>query len=611
MKLAIIASTDRGVALALRLLEVEPSATILSTRASLDSRVRAIASIGDFLHSSFVDYDGFVFVGALGICVRSIAPYLVAKHIDPAVVNLDDAGCHVQAVLSGHLGGANALTLRLAHALGAEPVITTSSDVQALWALDLLGGTYGWTPLPEPDFTTVISRFINHRPTALLLEVHDRGTRYLERSRPGHVEVFYRYEDIDFSRFELLLAVTYRRLSAPVPTLHLWARVLCVGVGCTRGAEPALLAASAEEILRQNGFASAAVRAVASASLKENEPALNQWAAKLGASFVTFDETTLSAQPIPTPSAIVQEKIGVPGVAEAAALAAAGQTELLLPKQKAALASGHHHTLAVALDRRAQRRARIAIVGAGPGDPDLISVRGRQLLEAADFILYAGSLVPVELTACAKPGAEVRSSASLDLNQQVALIGEHYARGHAIVRLHTGDPCLYGAIQEQMAEFDARGWEYHLVPGISAFQAAAARLRSEFTVPEVVQTIILTRGEGATPMPEREKLADLARHRATLCVYLSAALVDDVQRQLLEHYPADTPLAVLYRVTWPDERVFTGTVAELAAIIRSQQLTRTTLIVVSPALAARRGRSHLYDPAKGHGFRDAQRTGAC
>ena len=171
------------------------------------------------------------------------------------------------------------------------------------------------------------------------------------------------------------------------------------------------------------------------------------------------------------------------------------------------------------------------------------------------------------------------------------------------MRLHTGDPCLYGAIEEQMAEFDARGWEYFNVPGISAFQAAAARLRTEFTVPELVQTIILTRGEGATPMPPREQLADLASHRATLCVYLSVALADSVQRQLLAHYPPETPLAVLHRVTWPDERVFTGRLDELVSIVQAQQLTRTTLIVVSPALGARRGRSHLYDPAKGHGFR--------
>lgn len=603
MKLALIAGTDAAIALALRLLEVEPAAVIVSTRPHADPRIRPISSIKAFLAESFASFDAFAFIGALGICVRSLAPHLADKRTDPAVVNLDEAGRHVQSVLSGHLGGANALARRLAHALGAEPVITTASDVQELWSLDLLARTYGWTPSASPDLNAVIARFVNRRPTALLLEVRDRGTAFLERTRPEHVTVFQHYEDIDFTRFELLIAVTYRQLAAPVPSLQLWARALCVGLGCTRGAPTAGLAASAEALLAAHGLPRAAVRCIASASLKADEPALRDWAASLGAEFLTFNEATLAAQPIVTPSAVVHEKIGVPGVAEAAALAAAEGRELLLTKQKAAIAGGHHHTLAVALDRRLRRRAQIAIVGAGPGDPDLISVRGRQLLEEADFILYAGSLVPVALTACAKPGAEVRSSAGMDLEQQIAAIAPHYALGHSIVRLHTGDPCLYGAIEEQMAEFDARGWEYFNVPGISAFQAAAARLRTEFTVPELVQTIILTRGEGATPMPPREQLADLASHRATLCVYLSVALADSVQRQLLAHYPPETPLAVLHRVTWPDERVFTGRLDELVSIVQAQQLTRTTLIVVSPALGARRGRSHLYDPAKGHRFR--------
>ena len=603
MKLAIVAGTDAAIALAIRLLEAEPEAVIVSTREHADPRVRRIATIREFLGDSFGAFDAFAFIGALGICVRSLAPFLADKRSDPAVVNLDESGRHVQSELSGHLGGANALARRLAHALGAEPVITTASDVQDLWSLDLLGRTHGWTPAASPDFNAVIARFVNRRPTALLLEVRDRGTAFLERTRPDHVAVFQRYEEIDFTRFELLIAVTYRRLAPPVPSLQFWARALCVGIGCTRGAPSTVLASSADALLAASNFPPAAVRCVASAALKADEPALRNWAAALGAEFLTFDDATLAGQPIATPSAIVQEKIGLPGVAEAAALAAAARGPLLVPKQKAALGDDHHHTFAVALDRRLQRRAQIAIVGAGLGDPDLISVRGRQLLESADFVLYAGSLVPEALTRCARPGAEVRSSAGMDLEQQIEAVAEHYALGHSIVRLHTGDPCLYGAIQEQMAEFDARGWDYFVVPGISAFQAAAARLRTEFTLPEVVQTIILTRGEGTTPMPAREKLADLARHRATLCVYLSVALADDVQRQLLEHYPPETPLALLHRVTWPDERVVTGRLVELATLVREQQFTRTTLIVVSPALGARGGRSHLYDPTKGHGFR--------
>ena len=164
------------------------------------------------------------------------------------------------------------------------------------------------------------------------------------------------------------------------------------------------------------------------------------------------------------------------------------------------------------------KQGHIEIVGAGPGDPDLVSVRGRKMLERADLILYAGSLVPKALTECHKPGAVVRSSADMNLEEQCALMKEHYDKGHSIVRLHTGDPCIFGAIQEQMAFFDANGMSYHITPDISSFLAAAAELQSQFTIPERCQTIILTRGEGRTPMPEKEKPEHhvhipLGRHR--------------------------------------------------------------------------------------------------
>ena len=214
--------------------------------------------------------------------------------------------------------------------------------------------------------------------------------------------------------------------------------------------------------------------------------------------FYTAEE--LATMDVPHPSKTVMKHMGTPSVSEAAALLSSGNSQLIMPKRK-----GENYTVAATLDICAQRRGHIEIVGAGPGDPDLISVRGRAMLEKADLILYAGSLVPRELTLCAKPGATVRSSASMDLEEQFALMKEFYDQGKFIVRLHTGDPCIYGAIQEQMNYFDQHGMSYHITPGISSFQAAAAALKSQFTIPEKVQSIILTRGEGRTPMPERRK----------------------------------------------------------------------------------------------------------
>ena len=225
------------------------------------------------------------------------------------------------------------------------------------------------------------------------------------------------------------------------------------------------------------------------------------------------------------------------------------------------------------------------------------------MLEKADPILYAGSLVPKELTDCHKPGAVVRSSADMNLEEQCALMKEHYDKGHFIVRLHTGDPCIFGAIQEQMAFFDQNHMSYHITPGISSFLAAAAELRSQFTIPERTQTIILTRGEGRTTMPEKEQLHLLARSQSTMCIFLSAAIVDDVQRELLQEYPEDTPVAACYHLTWPDQKIYRGKLKDLAKLVHENKLTLTTMLVVGEAIDNRQGLSRLYADEFKHLFR--------
>ena len=186
------------------------------------------------------------------------------------------------------------------------------------------------------------------------------------------------------------------------------------------------------------------------------------------------------------------------------------------------------------------------------------------------------------------------------------LMKEFYDRGKFIVRLHTGDPCIFGAIQEQMAFFDAHKMSYHITPGISSFLAAAAELRSQFTIPERCQTIILTRGEGRTPMPEREKLHLLARSQSTMCIFLSASIVDDVQQELLQEYPEETPVAVCYHLTWRDQRIWRGKLKDLAKIVHANHLTLTTMIVVGEAIDNRQGLSELYSKHFTHLFRKGQ-----
>lgn len=249
----------------------------------------------------------------------------------------------------------------------------------------------------------------------------------------------------------------------------------------------------------------------------------------------------------------------------------------------------------------------VHFVGAGPGDPELITVKGQRLIAAADTIIYAGSLVNPALLDLAKPGAAVMNSAAMTLDEVIAAIVAAVGEGKQVVRLHTGDPSLYGAIKEQMDALDARGISYEIVPGVSSFLAAAAALRCEYTLPEVSQTVIVTRLEGRTPVPEREKLAQLAAHRATMCIFLSVHLLDGVVAELTAGgYPSDTPIAVVQKASWPDEKIYRGTLATIARTVAEAGVDRTAMIVVGRCLDGDYALSKLYSPDFGHMFREAK-----
>ena len=245
----------------------------------------------------------------------------------------------------------------------------------------------------------------------------------------------------------------------------------------------------------------------------------------------------------------------------------------------------------------------VVFLGAGPGDPELLTLKGRRLLDDADLVVYAGSLVnPALLEGI---GAVCHDSAALDLEAIMTLLADGYRRGLRTVRLHTGDPAVYGAIREQMQWLDARAIPYEVVPGVSSVFAAAAALRTELTVPEVTQTVILTRQAGRTPVPERESLARLAAVQATMCIFLSVALIERVVADLLAGgYPVDTPIAVVERASWPDERIVRGSLADIAARVADSGIRKTAMIVVGPALSAdSRIASRLYDAAFSHEYR--------
>jgi precorrin-4/cobalt-precorrin-4 C11-methyltransferase len=249
----------------------------------------------------------------------------------------------------------------------------------------------------------------------------------------------------------------------------------------------------------------------------------------------------------------------------------------------------------------------VYFIGAGPGAPDLITVRGQRLIERCPVCLYAGSLVPAEIVAAAPAGALVRDTAPMHLDAIIAEIAAADARGEDVERVHSGDPSLYGAVAEQMRRLDALGIAYEVVPGVPAFAGAAARLATELTLPAIAQTVILTRTAGkASPMPEGERLEELGRSRATLAIHLSIRNLGYVEAALTPHYGADCPVVVAYRATWPDEQFILTTLAGLRARVREAKLTRTALILVGRVFGETRFReSRLYAADFAHVLRNA------
>ena len=239
----------------------------------------------------------------------------------------------------------------------------------------------------------------------------------------------------------------------------------------------------------------------------------------------------------------------------------------------------------------------VHFVGAGSGAPDLITLRGARLLGEADVVIYAGSLVNPELLTLTKPGCELHDSAKLTLEEVIALVEAAERMGKTTVRLHTGDPSIYGAVREQFDELAKRGIAFDVCPGVSSFCGAAAALRTEYTLPDVSQTVIITRAAGRTPVPERESIRSLAAHGATMVLFLSTALTETLQGELLAGgYVAETPAAIVYKATWPEEKIFRCTVGTLHETAEENGLRKTALIVVGGCLGEEYLRSMLYHP---------------
>ena len=245
----------------------------------------------------------------------------------------------------------------------------------------------------------------------------------------------------------------------------------------------------------------------------------------------------------------------------------------------------------------------VFFIGAGPGDPELLTIKAKKVIEKADIIVYAGSLVNPDILKHSKPDADIFNSAKMDLEEIMDVIQKAHAGGKTVARIHSGDPSIYGAIAEQMKFLDEHDIAYEVIPGVSSFLSAAASLKKEYTIPEVVQTVIITRAEGRTKVPEKERLKELAKHQASMCIFLSIGMIKKVAEQLIEAYGIDAPVAVVYKSSWPDEKIIQGTLKDIAEKVEGEDVKRTALILVGEFLEKGDKKSKLYDKDFSHGFR--------
>lgn len=247
--------------------------------------------------------------------------------------------------------------------------------------------------------------------------------------------------------------------------------------------------------------------------------------------------------------------------------------------------------------------SKILFVGAGPGDPELITIKGYKALQKADLIIYAGSLVNPELLEINECGAEIYNSATMTLDEVLETMILAYRNNKNIVRLHTGDPSIYGAIKEQMDGLEQENIEFDVIPGVSSFVASAAAIKKEFTLPEVSQTVICTRIEGRTPVPEKEQLSMLSKHRASMAIFLSVHMIDKVVDALLEGYSEDTPVAVIQKATWEDQKIVLGQLKNIESKVKAANITKTAQILVGDFIDCKYAKSKLYDKGFTHEYR--------
>lgn len=465
-KIAILLTSENSYPLAEEI-KKNLTGSQIYTKADIEDTHR-VASIQDCLSNIYSEIDSLIIVDSMGVCVRTVAPFIKGDENDPAIISVNPTGKYVVAVLSGIQTAASVLTKRVAHILGAEAIITTQSD--NLWSLETLGERFGW--VMETNAVNINypqTSFINKKPTALLIDVVNEGAAFLVRTVPQHVSVFYKYEDIDLHEFELLIAVTPRIYpEAGIQIIYYHPKVLHIGVSCRKYSDSVKIAEALALEIRGLNYALSSIKSISSAETLDDEKLLSEFQTYFKSVTINlYSMHDLEDVALLNQNEQSEDAITVASISEATALKSSKYGKIVIEKQKAIMSlAPNDFTFAMAMDREALQQGHVAIVGAGPGDPDLISVKGREMIQIADLILFSESQIPYQTTMFAKEGAIVKNVDSLTIDEQLELIKFYYDQRKLVVFLSVGNPSINGQIQSQVKFFEQHKMSYHIIPGI-------------------------------------------------------------------------------------------------------------------------------------------------
>ncbi|MCD8264129.1 MAG: SAM-dependent methyltransferase [Tannerellaceae bacterium] len=528
----------------------------------------------------FMRTDVIIHIGELEKCVRTIGTHINDKYTDPVVINIDSTGRYILPVLSGYIGDGIDICKKLSELTTGELVDTSIFDNSKLWDLDLLAEKYDWLYVADDingsknamDICKEV--FQAYIPTALLLDIKNEGTEFLEKSHPEHVDVYYKYSDIKQERYGLILTVGPFIYEAGIPMVSYFPRILHLGIGSTD-----VISGNVSNIylhiistLIDNNINPESIISVSGFDLDKDESVAETLAfAVMGCPYVKLRPDKTHVGRI--------EDFDARKMAEAAAISSAGGGILLLESTFFSTEEDTSFYYAIAMDKSVRRKGHVEIVGAGPRNAGLISVQGLKFIGRADLILYAGSKIDQALFEHTKEEAVCYNFSGMEQDEQFRVTKDFYERGKLIVRLHAGDPCIYSSISKQLARYDLENMSYHITPGISAFQAAAAALHTPFTIPGKVESVLLTNGGKG-----KEYVQGLATGKNTMCIYLTADIAAKIQQELLYYYMPETPIALCYKLTWKDERIFYGVLKDLSTIMLDNGLNMNTLLVIGKVL---------------------------